>query len=705
MPKVKKGLQALLTLILVMLGCGLSIMARAELAQEMAQLLDYSLEELGQVRVITASKRLQKQGEAPATIYVVTEDDIKQYGYRDLKDVLQNLPGIEYASAHSNLQGGQRGFAENWAQTKLLINGRPMNKLWSGEAYIASQYTLNNVKQIEIVQGPASALYGADAFTCVINIITKNSENSDMGSDIATSLGSVDDTFDSKEFSFNSIRKNKDLGITLSGTVFDQEGPDFTDFIRTARYTEDNIELRNEMLNNGNPYRDNNRAYNVNIDVNYAFDTGTKLSAGINLVRDEDGGGIESPEISYTNFRYDSEQILTYFKLENEFDSYPIKLTIDAFREDEDDYIRFQNREDEGDNPPYLASFNVEDNKSYTLNTQFDITPKDIPNYLIVGFGYYSVNIGEPAFTGLSTSDTTLGNPLVGRYLYPPTGYFSNLKPYLDQDKVYVYIQDQHSFLQDRLQLTLGGRYDHHNIYGDITNLRSGLYYQLTEGWAIKALYGEAFREPTMFEFTENPDLVPARIRTRELSLSFNPVHHHISGQLVYFENDASRIIEEAPTIEDILVNGGSKSVKGVEALIKWRYASLRGNVWYNHERDPDDSQFKEIAKNKVGFGIIYDIKDNISLSLQGKYADSIKGNALDENLNPITITIPEYKSLNMTLMAERIKSSTFPDMDISFSVYNLFDTDNYYPNVRGANPSRYLEEGRSFYIRGRIFY
>jgi hypothetical protein len=106
-----------------------------------------------------------------------------------------------------------------------------------------------------------------------------------------------------------------------------------------------------------------------------------------------------------------------------------------------------------------------------------------------------------------------------------------------------------------------------------------------------------------------------------------------------------------------------------------------------------------------VGFGIIYDIKDNISLSLQGKYADSIKGNALDENLNPITITIPEYKSLNMTLMAERIKSSTFPDMDISFSVYNLFDTDNYYPNVRGANPSRYLEEGRSFYIRGRIFY
>jgi outer membrane cobalamin receptor len=250
----------------------------------------------------------------------------------------------------------------------------------------------------------------------------------------------------------------------------------------------------------------------------------------------------------------------------------------------------------------------------------------------------------------------------------------------------------------------LGGRYDHHNIYGDITNIRSGLYYQLAEGWAIKALYGEAFREPTMFEFTENPDLVPARMKSRELSLHFNPTHN-ISGQIAYFQNHASKIIEEAPTIADTLVNSGSKKVEGVEALMKWRYASLRGNVWYNYERDPDDSEFKEIAKNKFGFGVIYDFSDNLSLSLQGKYTDSIKGNALDENLNPITITIPEYKSVNLTLLAERISSSTFPDIDLSFSIYNLFDTKNYYPDVRGANPSRFLEEGRSFYIRGRMYF
>ncbi|MBU0475628.1 MAG: TonB-dependent receptor plug domain-containing protein [Bacteroidetes bacterium] len=663
---------------------------------------EMTFQELMDLEVITASNRMQKLVEAPATIYVITEEDIKQYGYRDLKDVLQNLPGIEYVNAHSNLQGGQRGFAENWSQTKILINGRQVNKLWSGESYIASQYTLNNVKQIEIIQGPASALYGADAYTGVINIITKNSNNTKEHSDFSFALGSVDKVLDSKQFSFNVITQKKNLGITLNGTIFNQNGPDFTKFVRTAQYTEDNRQLRNEMLDNGNPYRDNNKAYNANIDLNYSINNNTNIMAGTYYLRDEDGGGIESPEISYTNFSYISEQILTYLRFEKKFDSFPLKLAVDALREDENDFIRFQNREDEGDNPPYLGVFNIEDCKSHTINVQLDYTPESIPNYLIVGFGYYNVNIGEPAFTGLSNTDSTLGKPIVGRYLFPPKGYFSNLNPFLDQNKTYFYLQDQHSFLDDKLQITLGGRYDHHNIYGSITNIRSGFYFKLVQGFAVKALYGEAFREPTMFEFSENPDLHPTEINTWELSLHFNPVEN-IVGQLVYYQNHASRIIEEAPGIEDIIVNGGTKNVDGFESMVKWQYNNLRGYIWYNYERNPDDPDFMEIAKNKLGFGFIFNITEKLSLSFQGKYTDKIKGYALDKDFNEIKITIPEYKSFNLTFLAHQINFPTFPEIDFSFSIYNLFDTENLYPDVRGSNPSRYLEEGRSFYIKGTI--
>ncbi|MCF8242310.1 MAG: TonB-dependent receptor plug domain-containing protein [Melioribacteraceae bacterium] len=689
--------------LLPVLAAALLMIPINSFAQEKT-LEEMTIEELMKIQVISASNRLQELREAPATIYVITEEDIRQYGYRDLKDILNHLPGIEYSNAHSNLQGGQRGFAENWSQTKLLINGRQANKLWSGESYIASQYTLNNVKQIEIIQGPASALYGADAFTGVINIITKNSANSEEHSDISFALGSVDKAFDSKQLSFNLITKKKNLGVTLSGTIFNQEGPDFTEFVRTAQYTEDNRQLRNEMLNNGNPYRDNNRSYNANADFNYSISDNTNIEAGIYFLRDEDGGGIESPEISYTNFSYISEQILTYLRFEKEFDSYPVKLTVDALREDEDDLIRFQNREDEGDNPPYLGVFNIEDCNSHSVNAQLDIAPESIPNYLIAGFGYYKVSIGAPAFTGLSSADSTLGNPIVGRYLYPPKGYFSNLNPYLDQSKTYIYLQDQHSFLNNKIQVTLGGRYDYHNIYGSITSIRSGLYIHLIKNWAVKALYGEAFREPTMFEFSENPDLKPTEMKTWELSLHFNPIEN-IAGQLVYFRNYASMIIEEAPGIEDIIVNSGNKKVEGLESLVKWQYKSLRGNFWYSYERNPDDINFMEVAKNKFGFGFVLNISEKLSVSLQGKYTDKINGYALDEDLNEITIIIPEYKSINLTLLAHQINFPTLPEIDFSFSIYNLFDTRNLYPDVRGSNPSCFLEEGRSFYGRCAVYF
>ncbi len=664
---------------------------------------EMTIEELMNVEVITASNRMQKLVEAPATIYVTTEEDIRQYGYRDLKDVLQNLPGIEYASAHSNLQGGQRGFAENWSKTKILIDGRQMNKLWSGECYIASQYTLNNVKQIEIIQGPASALYGADAFTGVINIITKSSTNTEEFSDLSFSLGSADKVFDSKQLSLNVITKKNDLGITLSGTIFNQNGPDFTDFIRTTEYTYDNQQLRNRMLDNGNPYRDNNRAYNANINLNYSISGDANIEAGTYFLRDEDGGGIENPEISFTNFSYISEQLLTYLRFEKKFDPFPMKLTVDAFREDEDDYIRFQNRSDEGDNPPYLGVFNIEDCKSHTIKVQFDITPKGIPNYLIAGIGYYNVNIGEPAFTGLSSTDSTLGKPIVGRYLYPPKGYFASLKPYLDQSKTFIYLQDQHSFFDDRLQITLGGRYDYHNIYGSITNIRSGLYFQVIKGLVVKTLYGAAFREPTMFEMQATPEIKPEKIKTWEFSIHLNPVEN-IFGQLVYYRNHASSLIQGLG-INGNPINIGTKKVDGLEAMIRWQYNNLKGNIWYNYENNPDDADFLEVAKNKLGFGLVYSIMEKLSLSLYGKYTDKTKSIALNENLENNIITVPEYLCFNFTFLASRIKFPTLPEIDFSLSIHNLFDRKNLYPDVRQSDPSCFLEEGRSFYISGSIHF
>jgi hypothetical protein len=106
-----------------------------------------------------------------------------------------------------------------------------------------------------------------------------------------------------------------------------------------------------------------------------------------------------------------------------------------------------------------------------------------------------------------------------------------------------------------------------------------------------------------------------------------------------------------------------------------------------------------------LGLGVIFSFTESISVSLQGKYTDKIKTNAWDASGNDIIITVPEYRSLDFTLLASKISLPTFPDIDFSFSIYNLLDRENMYPNVRGPNPSRYLAEGRSIYLGGGIYF
>jgi len=136
-------------------------------------LINLSLDELVNIKVISASKVAETAEHAAATVYVVTEEMIHQLGLRDLKDVLAIIPGVDTIDNHFFLQGGQRGFMGPFSQSLILIDGREMNNLIAGETFISHQFRTHNIKQIEVIAGPASALYGANAVGGVINLITK----------------------------------------------------------------------------------------------------------------------------------------------------------------------------------------------------------------------------------------------------------------------------------------------------------------------------------------------------------------------------------------------------------------------------------------------------------------------------------------------------------------------------------------------------
>ena len=153
-------------------------------AQEMdslkvKELYKMSLQELMDIQVVSASKKAQKLTEAPATIYVITADDIKKMSATSIPDLLRSVPGLDVIGANAGLTDvGGRGLNlfEN-SKLLILVDGQRINDDYIGNTrWTELPVFLDDIKRIEIILGPMSALYGANSFGGMINIITKSIE-------------------------------------------------------------------------------------------------------------------------------------------------------------------------------------------------------------------------------------------------------------------------------------------------------------------------------------------------------------------------------------------------------------------------------------------------------------------------------------------------------------------------------------------------
>lgn len=141
----------------------------------------YLREQLRATLTSSVSKKAESIELAPATIQIITAQDIINRGYTDVEQLFHDLPGFDI-SRNSGLSYSdmyQRGYrtSANTDRTLLLVDGVEDNEMWSNAAFVSRQYALSNIKRVEIIYGPASTIYGANAFLGVINIITKNEED------------------------------------------------------------------------------------------------------------------------------------------------------------------------------------------------------------------------------------------------------------------------------------------------------------------------------------------------------------------------------------------------------------------------------------------------------------------------------------------------------------------------------------------------
>jgi iron complex outermembrane receptor protein len=175
-------------------GLGLiAICATAVEAQQTSA--EVSLDSLLNTRISAASKYDQRAAEAPASVTIITSDDIRNYGYRNFQEVLEGVRGFYVSNDRNYPYLGTRGFSRPTDYNNrilVLVDGHTLNEpVWGGVSVGTDlPINLDAVERIEIVRGPGSVLYGSSAMFAVINVVTKSGTEID-GLATSANLGSA----------------------------------------------------------------------------------------------------------------------------------------------------------------------------------------------------------------------------------------------------------------------------------------------------------------------------------------------------------------------------------------------------------------------------------------------------------------------------------------------------------------------------------
>jgi iron complex outermembrane recepter protein len=184
-------------------------------AEEQNEVLNLSVEDLLNVEVTSVAKKAQSLNDAAAAIFVISNEDIKRTGVTNIPDALRLAPGLDIARISANQWAvSSRGFNGRFANKLLvLVDGRnAYARSFSGVYWEDQDVMLEDIDRIEVIRGPGAALWGANAVNGVINIITKNSAETQGG--LLTGGGG------NQERGFGSLRYGVKLGEETSARAY-----------------------------------------------------------------------------------------------------------------------------------------------------------------------------------------------------------------------------------------------------------------------------------------------------------------------------------------------------------------------------------------------------------------------------------------------------------------------------------------------------
>lgn len=603
-------------------------------------LLGAQLEDLLQVTVSGASKFEQPVSEAPAAVSVITADAIKLFGYRTLADILRAQRGMFVTDDRNYSYIGIRGFGRTGdynTRLLILVDGHRINDNTFDSVYIGNDFILDLdlIDRVEIIRGPASSLYGNNAFFGVVNVITRHARGL-KGVELASETGHLNTN--KGRISYGASFAN-DLAISLSGSYLDSQGR------RTLFYPEFDA-----------PSSNNGIASNLDGER-----SGTLFASATWRDFSLQGGYVtrrkDIPTGSYgtvfnlpPNFTDDTR---AYANLKYER-SLPRDWWLQA-RLYYDHYF-YHGAGVYLNATPYVNR-DAGWNNSVGTDLQFSTVLAD-KHRLIGG-------------TTIVYNNTSFDN-------YDVSPYASNLRLSRSSVNWSAFLQDEYAVTK-QLILNLGLRYDHYKAFGGEVSPRGALIYSPTRQATFKLVYGEAFRSPNNYElyYTSdalglrgNPGLTPEKIQTYELIYEQLFLQHYkltASG----FHNNITKMIKAAPDDTDpaysTFKNLNRATVWGAEGELeaKWQNG-FSGRLSYTYQNAIDESSRTHLANSPRHL-----VKANLILPLIGeKLLSGIEMQYMGTRRTLAGSTAADHLITNLTLFSQKwIKG-----LECSFSIYNLLD-------------------------------
>ena len=510
--------------------------------QNVARLKALSLEQLMAVQVdtvTTASRKTEKVADAPATVIVIERNQILLRGYSTLKDVLRDLPGmetVEYYFSEIGTLVPVRGIVGN-NKIVVLVNGMRVNPPGGEYVPFRSDFSVRDAERIEVIYGPGSTLYGQDAISAVINVITRKTAGGEAGADAG--LNQEREAWGA----FGGVL-DRDGRVRLSGCV-QYHDSDLTDLDK--KYPEWWNTYRELAEPRGSGTVPDRQDFGVNVFARLEVDDTSLQVWHRDSRRSSSEGGYPPAYVEEAIW----EDRQTVSEAKNVFEvsaSTKLDSAVTYSRYAIDPQSRYVFQVPGLTNAWYLNDFKYGIGEGYTAEETLHGDFNDQVSWLAgVMAGTFDV-IPKSTIPGGADPDGDLVKQ-GGGWMYTvgddPTLHRVN-RVVESQYQTYAAYAELGWRLTDRLRAVGGTRVTKDTRFDDIPfTPRAALIYDLTEHLTAKYIYTRAYVAPAPYFAnatydngvllaTANPDLRPETADTHEINLTFNRKNLMVSASGYY---------------------------------------------------------------------------------------------------------------------------------------------------------------------------